>query len=141
MPFAIHTHQGSNFIGYVFKLVCELLEIRKAQTTPYRPQINSQVERYRTIVEIIRCLKLKSEMDWDIYLPHITSASHHYCYSLFKKSFHSLFWDYVRKLEEVLWETHCIVGENLKGTLLRRKKDYDVKLKQKNYQIGDFIYK
>ena len=26
------------------------------------------------ILEMIRCLKLKSEKDWDVYLPHITSA-------------------------------------------------------------------
>ena len=75
MPFDIHTDQGSNFIGNVFKLVCELLEIRKSQTTPYRPQSNGQVEWYnRAIVETIHSLKLKSEKDWDIYLPHIASA-------------------------------------------------------------------
>ena len=159
MPFAIHTDQGSNFIGNVVKLVCELLEIRKSQTTPYRPQSNGQVERYnRTIVEMIRCLKMKSEKDWDVYLPHITSAIHclrnpptgfsanrlmlgrevtkpvYVDFGLVPKKFQNA-GDYVRKLEEVLRETHRIARENLKGTLQRRKKDYDVKLKQEIYQI------
>ena len=75
MPLTIHTDQGSNFIGNVFQTVCNSLDIRKAQTTPYIPQSNGQVERHkRTIVEIVRYLKLKSEKDWDVYLLHITSA-------------------------------------------------------------------
>ena len=75
MPLSIHTDQGSNFVGNVFRSVCELLEIRKTQMTPYHPESNGQIERYnRTIVEMVPCLKLKSEKDWDIYLPYITSA-------------------------------------------------------------------
>ena len=62
MPLSIHTDQGSNFVGNVFRSVCELLEIRKTQTTPYHPESNGQIECYNhTIVEMVRCLKLKSE--------------------------------------------------------------------------------
>ena len=35
----------------------------------------------------------------------------------------------------------ALLGINLKGTLQRRKKDYDVKLKHEIYQTGDFVYK
>ena len=40
-------------------------------------------------------------------------------------------------------ETHRIARENLKGTLLRRKRDYEVKQekKQEAYEVGDFVYK
>ena len=62
MPLSIHTDQGSNFVGNVFRSVFELLEIRKTQTTPYHPESNGQIERYNhTIVEMVQCLKLKSE--------------------------------------------------------------------------------
>ena len=75
MPLTIHTDQGNNFVGNFLKSVCELLEIRKTQTTPYHLESNGHIERYnRTIVEMIHCLKLKSEKDWDIHLPHMTSA-------------------------------------------------------------------
>ena len=60
----------------MYKSVCKLLDIRKIQTMPYHPESNGQIECYNcTIVEMIRCLKLKLENDWDIYLPQIKSAS------------------------------------------------------------------
>ena len=165
MPLTIHTDQGANFVGNVFKTVCDLLEIRKTQTTPYYPQGNGQVERYnRTMIEMIRCLKAKSEKDWDIYLPHITSAIR--CLENPSTGFsanrlmlgrevskpaHVHFGmsspvsvsgsDYIKRLDFVMRETHRIARENLKGTLLRRKRDYDVKLKQESYEVGDFVYK
>jgi transposase InsO family protein len=74
-PNTIHTHQGSNFTGHVFKSMCQMLQINKTRTTPYRPQSNGQVERYnRTLVEMIRCLNAGTITDWDLYLPHVTSA-------------------------------------------------------------------
>ena len=162
MPLTIHTDQGANF---VFKAVCDLLEIRKTQTTPYYPQGNGQVERYnRTVIEMICCLKAKSEKDWDIYLPHITSAIR--CLETQSTGFsanrlmlgrevhkpaHVFFGmsstlnvsgsEYIKRLGFVTRETHCIARENLKGTLLRRKRDYDVKHKQESYEVGDFVYK
>ena len=165
MPLTIHTDQGANFVGNVFKAVCDLLEIRKTQTTPYYPQGNGQVERYnRTIIEMIRCLKAKSDKDWDIYLPHITSAIR--CLENPSTGFsanrlmlgrevskpaHVHFGmsspvsvsgsEYIKRLDFVMRETHRIARENLKGTLLRRKRDYDVKLKQESYEVGDFVYK
>ena len=38
-------NEGSNFIGNDFQAVCNLLESRKIQTIPYRPQSNGHVER------------------------------------------------------------------------------------------------
>ena len=47
----------------------------------------------------------------------------------------------VRKLDEIMRETHRIARDNLKGTLRTRKRDYDVKLKTETYQVEDFVYK
>ena len=41
----------------------------------------------------------------------------------------------------MLRETHRIARNNLKGTLRTRKRDYDVKLNQATYEVGDFVYK
>ena len=45
-PLEIHSDQGSNFDSALFKSVCNLLEITKTHTTPYRPSANGQMERY-----------------------------------------------------------------------------------------------
>ena len=53
-PLEIHTDQGKNFDGKLFTSVCDLLQIVKTRTKPYRPC--SMVERYnRTILQLIRC--------------------------------------------------------------------------------------
>ena len=74
-PNIIHTDQGSNFTSSLFKSVCELLEITKTRTTPYRPCSNGQVERYnRTLLAIIRCYLKEGFSDWDKDLNILTSA-------------------------------------------------------------------
>ena len=118
----------------------------------------------RTLIEMICCLKAKYEKDWDIYLPHITSAIR--CLENPSTGFsanrlmlgrevnkpaHVHFGmsspvsvsgsEYINRLDFVMRETHRIARENLKGTLLRKKRDYDVKLKQESYEVGDFVYK
>ena len=55
-PLEIHSDQGSEFDSALFKSVCNLLEITKTRTTPYRPPANGQMERYnRTLLQVIRC--------------------------------------------------------------------------------------
>ena len=49
----IHTHQGKNF-DKLFVSICDLLQITKTRTTPYRPCSNGQVECYnRTLLQLI----------------------------------------------------------------------------------------
>ena len=65
-PIEIHTDQGKNFDGKLFASVCELLQIAKTKTTPYRPCSNGQVERYnRTVLQLIRCFLKRNQQNWD----------------------------------------------------------------------------
>ena len=45
-PVYIHSDQGRNFDGNLFKAVCQIYQVAKTRTTPYRPCSNGQVERY-----------------------------------------------------------------------------------------------
>ena len=74
-PLQIHSDQGSNFTSDLFQAVCNLLEVTKTRTTPYRPCSNGQVERYnRTLLQIIRCYLDEDITEWDKDLDLITSA-------------------------------------------------------------------
>lgn len=55
-PFNIFTDQGRNFESRLFKSICDVLQIHKSRTTPYRPSANGQVERFnRTLMDAVRC--------------------------------------------------------------------------------------
>ena len=77
-PVQIHSDQGRNFDGKLFKSLCELLEIAKTRTTPYRPCSNGQVERQnRTVLQCIRCYIGGNQRNWDKDLPLISMAHIH----------------------------------------------------------------
>ena len=74
-PIEIHTDQGKNFDGKLFASVCELLQIAKTRTTPYRPCSNGQVERYnRTLLQLIRCFLKGNQQNWDEHLQQLAGA-------------------------------------------------------------------
>ena len=41
-PIQIHTDQGRNFGDQLIRRLCELMQITKTKTTPYRPYSNGQ---------------------------------------------------------------------------------------------------
>ena len=54
VPLEIHSDQGKNFDSTLVKAICDLFEITKTRTTPYRPSSNGQVERYnRMLLQVI----------------------------------------------------------------------------------------
>ena len=74
-PFQIFTDQGRNFESKLFHAVCELLQVHKARTTPYRPSANGQVERYnRTLMDAVRCYDDEAQNSWDEHLAQIAGA-------------------------------------------------------------------
>jgi transposase InsO family protein len=69
VPVIIHTDQGKSFDGHLFRELCQVLEIGKTRTTPYRPSSNGQVERYnQQIASFIRCFLGDKANTWDQHL-------------------------------------------------------------------------
>ena len=54
--------------------VCKLLDIEKTRTTSLHPQSDGQVERYRTLIEMLRDKLKESQGDWDKQLPTFMMA-------------------------------------------------------------------
>lgn len=74
-PSNIFTDQGRNFESRLFKSFCNVLQIHKSRTTPYRQSSKGQVERFdRTLMDAVRCFVDKLQNNWDEHLPQLASA-------------------------------------------------------------------
>ena len=63
-PYHIHSDQGGNLTGQLWRELCRHLRIEQTRTTPYRPQANGQNERTnRTIIELLRTTQATHD-DW-----------------------------------------------------------------------------
>ena len=71
----LFSNQGRNFESRIFAAMCDILQIQKSRTTPYRPSANGQAERYnRTLMDAVRCFIGKNQNQYDIYLPQLAGA-------------------------------------------------------------------
>ena len=76
-PLEVHTYQGKQFDGNLFKAFCNLLQITKTQTMPYHPASDGQVEYYNCIIlQMIHCFIGKHAKDWDKYLTLLVMTTH-----------------------------------------------------------------
>ena len=165
-PVEIHTDQGRQFEGGLFAAVCDLLEISKTRTTPYRPCSNGQVERYnRTLLQMIRCHIRGQQDTWDEHLQQLAGAvratvNRQTGFSanmmmlgrevlqpidlmLGTAERSARFQDsatYVKNLRTNLQTVHALAREHLQTAQVRQKRDYDFKLNQQLFQIGDVVY-
>ena len=164
-PLEIHTDQGKNFDGKLFHAVCELLQVTKTRTTPYRPCSNGQVERYnRTLLQLMRCFLKGNQTYWDEHLQQLAGAIRSTVnrstgftpnmmmlgrevilpIDLMVKDIHEVAEEvpaeYVTRLKKTLMQAHDLARERLNSYQLRQRKDYDMKLKVNTYEIGDLVY-
>ena len=75
VPQCIHTDQGREFESHLFARICEILEIEKTRTTPYRPQSDGLVERFnKTLQQMLSIFVNDNRSDWDDYIPFLLMA-------------------------------------------------------------------
>ena len=142
----------------------QALEVHKARTTPYRPSANGQVERYnRTLMDAVRCYIKNSQDQWDLHLPQISGAlrsavnrSTGYsanmlmlgrevntpAYLMFPTGApqHASPDEYVATLVSNIQAAHETARQKLETSLQRMKRDYDVRVLQRTYDVGDVVY-
>jgi transposase InsO family protein len=76
-PLEVHTDQGRNFDGNLFKSLRTILEVAKTRTTPYHPSSIGQIERFNTVLlQMIRCYIEKKSRRWDKNIPLLSMALH-----------------------------------------------------------------
>jgi transposase InsO family protein len=69
IPREIHSDQGREFVSELIQEVCQLFQVNKAKTTPWRPQSDRMVERMnRTVGQMLRQYVSEHQTDWDEWL-------------------------------------------------------------------------
>ena len=162
------THRPrKNMDGNLVRQLCDLLEIRKTRTTPYHPSSNGQVERYnRVILQMLRCYLKGRQHTWDIHLQQFAGAirSNQNRQTGFSPNFMMLGRevthpveimlgnsalnnpekdqvDFISDLTNNMSKCHEIARENIGLAQCRQKKDYDMNINQKQYNVGDIVLK
>lgn len=162
----IFTDQGRNFDGTLFQSLCNLLEMAKCRTTPYRPSSNGQVERKnREILNKIRCYLGTQQKHWDNELciigmalratvnrttgftPNMMMLGREVTLPSELTTGISLInqsqlepAEHVKKLRDTLHAVHNFARDKLKGNLHYQKHSHDKKLLERRYQVGDLVY-
>lgn len=163
-PLQVFTDQGRNFESKLFTALCEELQIHKARTTPYRPSANGQVERYnRTLMDAVRCFIGKQQNQWDMHLQQLAGAIRasvnrntgftanklmlgrevnvpaHVMFPHMKDNSANAD-DFVAKLTGQMQQAHDTARTTLKTSLNRMKRNYDLRILERQYEEGDVVY-
>lgn len=166
LPLEIHTDQGSNFNSNLFRELCKLLGVFKTRTTPYHPSSNGLVERYnKTLINMISSYVDRNQKDWDLNIKLLTSAYRASVHDstgftpnmvmlgrevnqpmTLKYGIHHepeqycSIGDYASKLDDILYEVHKVVRQNLANSMHKQKRNYDTRIVHRDYKIGDLVY-
>ena len=163
-PFQVYADQGRNFESKLFKELCKALQIHKARMTPYRPSSNDQAERYnRTLMDAVCCFIGKKQDQWDIHLQQIAGAlkasvNRQTGFIANRLMFgrevnmpaHLMFPHTGEKCENIdsyvtilttnLQKAHETARNSLKTATKRMKRNYDLRLLECNYEVGDIVH-
>lgn len=167
-PLEIHSDQGRQYESAMFKEVCQLLGINKTRTTPLHPRSDGMIERMNRSINDMLSKYIKScQRDWDLYLDFLTMAYNSTPHESTGISPHKLVYgqekrlpleiitepidenteepqfasDYVQELEERLRKAHDYARQHLKISAERQKLLYNARVKPKNYEVGDLVWR
>lgn len=168
VPHQLHSDQGRNFESDLFAELCKLLGVNKTRTTPFRPQSDGMVERFnRTIQQMLKTFVNENRDDWDDHLPYLTMAYRATVHDSTGCTPNQLMLGreanlpldimmgppprgqdkYRCAVEYVEWVRQATMGayerahSTLKKTARRQKRNYDVRVQQTEYKVGDFVWR
>ena len=165
IPRQIHTDQGRNFQSPLFSELCEMLDIDKTRTTPYRPQSDGMIERFnRTLAAMLRNFVSQEQKDWDIQLPYVMMAYRSAVHNSTGYSPNQMMLgrevnlpldlvigrhsdeenpdEYVQRQRQTLQEVHTLARANLKLSGERQKRNYDLRQSRNKFkfEIGQSVW-
>eukprot|EP00731_Ephydatia_muelleri_P033667 Em0035g4a len=164
-PEQIHSDQGRQFESELIKEICQLLQIKKSHTTPYRPQGNGMVEHFnRTLLDMLATAVGDNPADWENYIHKLCFA---YNTSVHSSTGYSPFFlmfgrqaaipvnlmyplrreeedkelpDFVQELKKRLQDAYASVRVHCQSEHLRQKAIYDRKAHGEQLKEGDLVW-
>ena len=165
LPLDIHSDQGKNYQSGLFRQICRLLEVNQTRSSPYRACSNGMVERFnQSLLNMITTYVDQEQTNWDVYLPIVTSAYRSSIHEstkftpnmlMFGREFNlpvdflvgcprysqeSNTHDFVINLKEKFVKIYQIARSNIGRSSERQKRDYDTRISENAYKIGDLVY-
>ena len=75
VPAQLLSDRGKAFLSLLLREVCEVLGVKKLNTTAYHPQTDGLVERFNhTLTNMLAKRVERNGSDWDIQLPYVLFA-------------------------------------------------------------------
>ena len=166
VPNQIHTDQGAQFESKLFQDLCEYLGVDKTSTTPYHPQSDGLVERFnRTLESMLSKLIGDDQRAWDDALPLVMLAYRSSVHETIGETPSRMVFGrqvqlpvdlvlgrppdqavtddiaipYVNGLRDQLYNTHDLARSKMEEASAYQKRNYDVRMNFKQYNIGDIV--
>ena len=164
VPEALLSDRGTNLLSHLMKDTCNVLGIKKLNTTAYHPQCDGLVERFnRTLKGMLRKHAAEYGLQWDKYLSYVLwayrntpqeSTGEKPSYLLFgfdcrtpteaeylapTTLTHTDVKDYREELVHSLSTARCLAAENIQKAQARYKYQYDKTAKEIEYSVGDWV--
>lgn len=162
IPSCIVTDNGTNFTSQLLKEVNKLFKVKHVTATPYHPQSNGALERcHSTLKDYLKHFVNKQQNNWNKFLEtamfayntRIHSTTHFSPYELIfghkatlpnaikeNPKFSYSYDDYHKYLKLKLNISFEHARENIINSKQQSKKQYDKKVNDHKFQIGDFVY-
>jgi len=166
-PLRILSDQGREFESTLFRELCEKLEIDKVRTSPYQSSTNCVVECFhRTLNSMLAKVISDNQRDWCERLESVMAAYRAGKHELTpnflvfgrenrmpidlllgpiqetdedpasKRSYD----DFVEQQIEVFEEAYQLARQHLGNSAKRRKIEYDLRVKTKDFEVGQFVW-
>ena len=167
MPKRLLSDQGAEFESELFRELCRWMGIEKIRSSPYRPTTNGTVERFhRTLNSMLGKVVAQNQRDWHEHLPSVMAAyraSKHEStgyspnFLLFSRentapvdlvfgvvpgeeAHHQSTEEYVAEMQRRQRESYALARQHLEKAAERRKKDYDIRVKPQQFQVGQWVW-
>ena len=163
-PRFLHSDQAPEFMSELMTELCNLLEIDRTRTCPYRPQSDGLVERFnRTLIDMLSKFCNEYRDDWDVHLPFVMCAyrssvneSTGFSPNLLMMGREILLpvdlmfmnpddvqfqcrTEYVEWVRRAMLDNFEIARAHLAVAANRQKKYYDQRTRRRRFRVGDWV--